>query len=159
MNDASPSIHLVHLAKESPSSVHTCLPSAHTYIWQVHSDGRVKFHPCFLCKNVWKLNASTWKEESKGEVKVSRRMMYIRTQIEPVLSPFSAGIFFSFILRIHEGSHREIYRDFQPSLTSSTGGAKGWSDHKFCAPRAYTAQLLTLHPHRANNQYRTANQI
>ena len=24
----------------------------------------------------------------------------------------------------HEGSHREVYRDFQPSLTSFTGGAK-----------------------------------
>ena len=32
--------------------------------------------------------------------------------------------FFS-ILLTHEGSHREAYRDFQPSLTSSAGGAKG----------------------------------
>ena len=32
---------------------------------------------------------------------------------------------FSFILLTHEGSHREVYRDFQPSLTSSAGGAKG----------------------------------
>ena len=39
------------------------------------------------------------------------------------------------------------------------GGAKGWSNHRFCAPPAYTTQLLTLHQHRANNQYRTANQI
>ena len=66
--------------------------------------------------------------------------------------------FFS-ILLTHEGSHREAYRDFQPSLTSSSGGAKGCSDHRFRAPPAYTAQLLTLHQHRANNQYRTANQI
>ena len=66
--------------------------------------------------------------------------------------------FFS-ILLTHKGSHREAYRDFQPSLTSSTGGSKGFSDHRFCAPPAYTAQLLTLHQHRANNQYRTANQI
>ena len=34
------------------------------------------------------------------------------------------------ILLTHEGSHREVYRDFQPSLTSSAGGAKGWSDHR-----------------------------
>ena len=63
-------------------------------------------------------------------------------------------IFFS-ILLTHEGSHREAYRDFQPSLTSSAGGAKRCSDHRFRAPPAYTAQLPTLHQHRANNQYRT----
>ena len=50
---------------------------------------------------------------------------------------------------------REVYRDFQPSLTSSAGGAKGCSDHRFRAPPAYTvAQLPTLHQHRANKQYR-----
>ena len=59
--------------------------------------------------------------------------------------------FFS-ILLTHEGSHKEVYRDFQPSLTSSAGGAKGCSDHRFRAPLAYTAQLPTLHQHRANNQ-------
>ena len=32
--------------------------------------------------------------------------------------------FFS-ILLTHEGSHREVYRDFQPSLTSSAGSANG----------------------------------
>ena len=37
--------------------------------------------------------------------------------------------------------------------------AKGFSDHKFHARSAYTAQLLTLHQPKANNQYRTANQI
>ena len=66
--------------------------------------------------------------------------------------------FFS-ILLTHKGSHREAYRDFQPSLKSSTGGAKGWSDYRFRAPPAYAVQLLTLHQHRANNQCRTANQI
>ena len=66
--------------------------------------------------------------------------------------------FFS-ILLTHKGSYREVYWDFQPSLTSSAGGAKGFSDHRFRAPPAYTAQLLTLHQHRANNQYRAANQI
>ena len=66
--------------------------------------------------------------------------------------------FFS-ILLTHKRSHREVYQDFQPSLTSSAGGAKVCSDHRFRAPPAYTAQLPTLHQHRANNQYRTANQI
>ena len=44
-------------------------------------------------------------------------------------------------------------------ITLSAGGAKGCSDHRFCAPPAYTDQLLTLHQHRDNNQYRMANQI
>ena len=59
-------------------------------------------------------------------------------------------LFFSFILLIHEGSHREAYQEFQPSYDIF---------RRFRAPPAYTAQLLTLHQHRANNQYRTANQI
>ena len=60
-----------------------------------------------------------------------------------ILNKYFGYCFFS-ILLTHEGSHREAYRDFQPSLTSSAGGAKGYSGH--------TAQLLTLHQHRANNQ-------
>ena len=40
---------------------------------------------------------------------------------------------------------------------ANIGGAKGCSYHRFHAPPAYTAQLLTLHQHRANNQYRKAN--
>ena len=71
----------------------------------------------------------------------------------------SAYIYTFFLLLTYEGSHREVYRDFQPSLTSSVGGAKGCSDHMFRVPPAYTAQLLALHEHRANNQYRAANQI
>ena len=68
---------------------------------------------------------------------------------------FVASVIFFSILLTNEGSHRDVYRDFQPSLTSSAGGAMGWSDHRFRVPPAYTAQLLTLHQHRANNQYRT----
>ena len=44
-------------------------------------------------------------------------------------------IFFK-ILLTHEGSHREAYRDFQPSLTSSAGGAKV-SDAVPLAPRGW----------------------
>ena len=47
-------------------------------------------------------------------------------------------------------------RNSNPVMTSSTGGAKGCLDHRFRAPQAH---LLTLHQHRANNQYRTANQL
>ena len=56
-------------------------------------------------------------------------------------------------------TYREAYQYFQPSLTSSAGGTKGCSDHRFRGPPAYTAKLPTLHQHRANNQCRTANQI
>ena len=60
----------------------------------------------------------------------------------------------------HEGLHREVYQEFQPSYDIfRRSSAKGCSDHRFRAPPAYTAQLPTLHRHRANNQYRTANQI
>ena len=60
----------------------------------------------------------------------------------------------------HEGSHREVYQEFQPSYDI----VRRWCQRLFrpqvpCTPRAYTAQLLTLHQHRANDQYRTANQI
>ena len=69
--------------------------------------------------------------------------------------PGSSFFSFSFMLLIHEGSHREVYGDFQPSLTSSAGGAKGCSDTCSVQPPSNTAQLLTLLQHRANNQYRT----
>ena len=54
------------------------------------------------------------------------------TNVTISLPPVSPGFFK--ILLTHEGSHREVYRDFQPSLTFSAGGAKGCSDHRFRAP-------------------------
>ena len=66
---------------------------------------------------------------------------------------------FCFILLTHEGSHTKVDQEFQPSYDIFRS-AKGCSDHRFRALPAYTAQFLTLHQHnRANNQYRTANQI
>ena len=54
---------------------------------------------------------------------------------------------------------------FLPRLIKHNGKFAGlrWCQGLFrpqvpCTP-AYTVQLLTLHQHRANNQYRTANQI
>ena len=44
-------------------------------------------------------------------------------------------------------------RNSNPVTTSSAGGTKGCSDHRFRAPPACTAQLLTLYRHKANNQY------
>ena len=66
-----------------------------------------------------------------------------------------------FILLTHEGSHREVNQEFQPGDDIfRRSGAKGYSDHSgFRAPPTYTAQLLTLHQHRANNQYKMANEI
>ena len=59
-------------------------------------------------------------------------------------------IFFSFILLIHEGSHREVYREFQPSYDIFRRWCQGFFRPKFRAPPAYTAQLLTLRQHRVN---------
>ena len=66
--------------------------------------------------------------------------------------------FFS-ILLTHEGSNREVYRDFQQNLTSSAGGAKGCSDHRFRAPPAYTAQLVTLHQRGLHLQFDRRSQL
>ena len=84
------------------------------------------------------------------EPNASAREIWPDSSFEP---PF---FFFSFLLLIHEGSHREVYLEFQTSYDIFLrSGAKSCSDHRFRAPPAYTAQLLTLHRHRANNQYRT----
>ena len=50
-------------------------------------------------------------------------------------------------------------RDSNPVMKSSAGGPKGYSGHRFRAPRAVTAELLTLHQHRSNNQYRMDNKF
>ena len=65
-----------------------------------------------------------------------------------------------FILLTNKGSYSgRSNRNSNPVMTSPAGGVKGCSDHRFRAPLAYTAHLPTLNQHRANNQYRTANQI
>ena len=67
--------------------------------------------------------------------------------------------FFSFVLLIHKGSHREVYQKFLPSYDIFRRWCQGlFRPQVLCTP-AYAAQLLTLHRHIANNQYRTANQI
>ena len=65
--------------------------------------------------------------------------------------------FFLFILLTHKGSLWDVYQEFQPRYDI----CRRWCclDHRFRAPPANTDQLLTLHQHWANNQYRTANQI
>ena len=51
------------------------------------------------------------------------------------------AVIFCFILLTHEeGSRREVYRDFEPSLTSSVGGAK----RCFCALLCTFFVILTL---------------
>ena len=67
----------------------------------------------------------------KSAVNITHGFHFIEAVINLVVEPFK-GVdafdvllhFFS-ILLTHEGSHREAYRDFQPSLTSSAGGVKG----------------------------------
>ena len=72
---------------------------------------------------------------------------------------FFTNLKFFLILLTHKESHRKVNQEFQRSPTLSAGGAKGCSDQKFCVPPAYTARLRTLHLHRADSQYRMANQI
>ena len=52
---------------------------------------------------------------------------FLKTSINRLQSAASFFVYECFfkILLTHKGSHREVYRDFQPSLTSSAGGAKG----------------------------------
>ena len=55
---------------------------------------------------------------------------------------------------------REVYREFPPSYDIFRRWCQGL--FRSGVPHmtlAYTSQLLTLHQHRADNQYRTANQI
>ena len=64
-----------------------------------------------------------------------------------------------FILLTHEGSHREVYQEGKPSYVIFRRWWQGLFRPQVPCTPAYTAQLLALHQHRANNQYRTANQI
>ena len=64
-----------------------------------------------------------------------------------------------FILLTHEGSHREVYEEFQPTFDMSHRLCQRlFRPQVLCTP-TYTAQLQTLHQHRANIQYKTATEI
>ena len=67
------------------------------------------------------------------------------------LCPQTVSVFSSFWPR--RGRIRRPTRISYLVMTLSAGGGKGCLDHGFHAPAAYTVQLLTLHQHRANNQY------
>ena len=77
-------------------------------------------------------------------------VFFIESLIVELLSSFQkrnfeAPLVFS-ILLTHEGSHREVHQQFQPRYDIfRSSGAKGCLDHRFRAPPAFTAQLLTLH--------------
>ena len=94
----------------------------------------------------------------------SRTLIFRSYEIEYIgryfhLDNWLWSLYIIFILPTQEGSHNKVYREFHPVMTSSAGGAKGCLDHRLREPPVYPVQLLTLHQHRANNQYRTANQI
>ena len=74
--------------------------------------------------------------------------------------PTQKVMFFCFILLTHMWSHRKLYRKLLASYEISRRWCQGLFRTKVpCAPPTYTVQLLTLYQHRANNQYRTSNQI
>ena len=68
-------------------------------------------------------------------------------------------MFFCFILLTHKGSHREVYQEFQSSYDIFRRWCQGMFKPQVPCTHSYTAQLLTLYQHRANNQYRMADQI
>ena len=75
------------------------------------------------------------------------------------LVPVMRDVFFLTLL-IQERLHRVVYQEFQPSYDIFRRWCQGlFRPQVPRASPAYTAQLLTLHQHRANNQYRTASQI
>ena len=93
-------------------------------------------HTCVQSHNDYKMLTSDWKTEhitiipkyndpqEPGECRNIACTNFLSKLYKSVALSWSRELFFS-ILLTHKGSHREVYRDFQPSLTSSAGGAKG----------------------------------
>ena len=74
----------------------------------------------------------------------------------PLLTFYIFLFFICFILLTHEGSHREVYLEFQPGydIFHRSGAKVVQTTAGSVHPQpAYTAQLLTLRQHGANNQY------
>ena len=66
----------------------------------------------------------------------------------------------AFILLTHEGSRREVYQEFQPSYDIFRRWCQGlFRSMVPCTPSLHCPIANSLHQHRADNQYRTANQI
>ena len=64
----------------------------------------------------------------------------------PHSRPIYIYIFFFYPADPQVITYREVYQEFQPSCDIfRRSGAKGCLDHRFRAPPAFTAQLLTLH--------------
>ena len=74
-------------------------------------------------------------------------------------SLFYSYIFPRFSSRWSTRGHiRRSAKNSNPDMTLSESGARGCLDHRLRILPTYTAQLLSLHQQRTNNQYRTANQ-
>ena len=69
-------------------------------------------------------------------------------------------ILFCFILLTHKRSHREVYQKFQPNYDIFRRWCQGLIRPQVpYTPSLYCPIANNLHQHRANNHYRTANQI
>ena len=133
-------------------------------IWSVHFE-------CYSCMVDYTTICPMWsKEQRRHEVLVRSNPVASHNLTSTSLQAVSqAGLFYSlwnvcrFFVSFCWPTRDHLWRSTRnsnPIMTLSAGGAnKGCSDHRFRAPPAYTAQLLTLHRYRANNQYRTVNQI
>ena len=91
-----------------------------------------------------------------------RLWLIVSRQIPLKMNVSSWRSLFCFTLLIRKWSQRECYHEFQPNpvMTASACPApRVVQTTGSVHPPTYTVQLLTLHQHRANNQYRMANQI
>ena len=77
-------------------------------------------------------HSTAWEEQVRTKaVNVAKKSLLTRRkEIPKTIShltsksyPHAAFFLFSFILLIHEGSHRAVHQNSNPIMTSSTGGA------------------------------------
>ena len=110
--------------------------------------GNAKFQDTLKTSCLWRLASRSYlgSHQYRGQFSFP---IQILTKLNVAWLPFVSSCWPS---RSHIGRSTRNSSQF---MTSSTGSAKGCSDQRFRAPPAgYTAQLLTMHQHRAYDQYR-----
>ena len=85
------------------------------------------FPPCLFFASPGQLNCkrATHTHVPQKRQNENRQSAWACLNTQWTRAEISAILRFFSILLTHEGSHEEVYQDFQPSLTSSAGGAKG----------------------------------
>ena len=78
----------------------------------LHAQGWTMHQPDNIEKNFFNFPCIFLNIIEGKDVRYINSHFVVRTWISPICYLYN---FFSFILLIHEGSHREVYQDFQPS--------------------------------------------